>query len=54
MEYYVRINVSSETVTQIVKFYTFVKNNFKTDLSDCIPCSEWTRKTLNLYECILN
>ena len=32
------VDVFTETVLQIVKFYTVVKNNFKTDVSDCSPC----------------
>ena len=37
------IGVSTETVLQIVKLYTVSsENNFKTDVSDCSPSSEWT------------
>ena len=34
------ICVSTETVLQIVKFYTVAKKNLKTDILDCSPLSE--------------
>ena len=37
------VGVSTETVLQVVKFYTVVKKNFKTDVSDCSPSLEWMK-----------
>ena len=35
------VDVSTETVLQIVKLYIVLKKNLKTDVSDCSPSSEW-------------
>ena len=40
------VGVSTETVLQIVKFYTVVKKNFLIDVSDCSPSSFYQLQTM--------